>query len=1031
MQERNPVLIVCPLLLLAFSTYGFWDMVYGPGRLTINCPNHCQHPNIFIKGYTYVYLAGLGVSMEWMLMAFTAFRSSTTPPYVEAVSRWLALSVMNFTTALAFVVFFILGYDFNTVDNYLCAILIPATLLTHLALIQRIPSMTARMATIPFKEQLGYVLWLVIIIVVAVLWNFRLAAHKFEFTLMPGEHLVTYGFSYQYTSSGLSPNFGQVVSLPFNNTSETPMRFVGVKAMERTILDDNVSLTRYLAVAIFFLFPGCTYAMLRLLGWFPADYTFDGAVVDIVEQLKSKLIMLTFPIIVVMRVPVNQLVNYLFYVTYILGFCTPLYLYAQDRFADLAPYIATMNPVTFFLAQQWVDTDYSGTWLHDAQPVLTMLLVLVDKKFAEDVTRPSFVRTSWLVMLMLGVYSGMTQVHMYLYGTTPYGSVVSPPADEPISWLSIYPAILTTNLVVRVVSLQQQNIAISFTNLMASEKQRRVIEQEPSVAYFMRDVRVLDVLLAVMIAIVPFLVWLALDNYQSLLLLVAIGVPLLLLLVVALVVWSLNKQGDPRVAVLRRTISPMLVLIACTAALLWNTFSDQRNCDLICGHPNLFLNPYPLLYVIAIGIAFEHLANTKSELELMSDWLALSLGVLIPDQLVFFLVTGTNPMVNLNFWMLTLVLPPLVVLHLRLNFYHQERFSAITYSDIFYRWSWIPLICYTMFEWHTSNASHVWEMSMQDDAGGSWSLQMQYDYSDTDEFGPNDGVLRTQQFLCNGTCTIADVDMTVQSNSGPIAWINPSRIRLANDTAAFSLWILGPLTVFAINQNLLRPKLRIPEGTNVIHTLVDIVSRQMCILTAMFLGAYVKFGPPMIPMFSTLTRPHYILFMVSAYYWNWRKPTTLASPILVASLMQVGYSIAFLHQDEEYVIGSGPSLVQVADFTAFMGIVFSIVDTRIHAHILGDSFGTSVAMVVFMISFQAINTDVHIRLYNRSNMLGDSIGSPMQEFGTWLGILLFGLLLLTLTRAVLFLTYKLPLRAFSSRHPLPTMASSTMVPVAA
>lgn len=458
---------IATFLLLA-CLYGFWDTTWGPGKEQINCPNHCGEQNIFIKGYTWVYTIGIALAVQVIGSIWST---------VVLYRQWVAFTLVEATTAAAFVIFFLLGYPFNTVDNWLCAVIIPGILMLQLVAVQRDIRVEDERKKIPYEELLPYTMNIVVLIIAGVLWSFEVGSHKLQLGLLDrasGDNVIV-NMSYSYDSPA-DRQYYMPTDRVFQSTVFECHDCVidRLQPKLRTILIGNIALVRYLGIAVILLFPSAVFALCRLLGF--TDMTPNKAVAVTLRKLYTPLAVVSLCILITPRDIVARKVNLFYYITYITGFTTPVYLTNQQLFPSLAPYVAVLNLIIIVVATTWTDTDYTGVWFHDVLPFFTMLSFSTDKIFTTQVIAAPLLSISTVTLLIILCYAVMTQSHFDLYGVVPYGDVAPPPLEAPLQWIGILIGSLMANTVLRVAALYLMGVAITGKSISSGVPQQVALQ---------------------------------------------------------------------------------------------------------------------------------------------------------------------------------------------------------------------------------------------------------------------------------------------------------------------------------------------------------------------------------------------------------------------------------------------------------------------------------------------------------------------------------------------------------------------------
>lgn len=451
--------LAAPAAMFVLCIWGLVDPAFGPGKDTINCPNHCGQPNIFIKGDTWIYVMGSGVAATHLLGELTED---------VRLKLWLAFASLVSLISVAFVAIFFAGLEFGSLDNWLVAVWLPLISGAQVALYYYDQKVQPVLRNVELTQLMDWIMWMAIVVLAGVLWSFEVSNYTMQVTIANGASRgrdlllnVTYVYSEDDLDAVIGPSDGVIESEQF---SCTDCRITGLRPRTLSILNnafanDN-ALTRYLGLTLLVLFP----AILTLIGTMLGMKVSNRAdlVRTITNLVHGKLAVMTAVFVLVPRQPLSDEVGDLFYLTYITGITTPIYMLNKRQLSGMGPFIAMMNTLVFVASMAWKDDTPDGAWLHDVQPAFAILTMFLDRQHTKNVIRPGMVEVVYQSIALLTFYGTWTQVHYQLYDITPYGGAVAPPPSVNVwIWIAITSATVLINVLNRIMALQLLKLPVT------------------------------------------------------------------------------------------------------------------------------------------------------------------------------------------------------------------------------------------------------------------------------------------------------------------------------------------------------------------------------------------------------------------------------------------------------------------------------------------------------------------------------------------------------------------------------------------
>lgn len=445
-----------PALLVFLSGLGMLHPALFIEQEERNCPDHCGHPNIFLMGETWLYLFGLLCSYEW-LFEFKNLR--------DLYKDWLSLACLITINAMVYAVFFLIGArQFGSVNNILLAVFIPATMLGHI-LVNR---QEEDLRQVDFSPICSTTMWAAVIMITGVLWSFERAQHKLEFSFKAGNETITNVLEWGYPEDLLvpGPSDAFMTSTAFNITDGM---VTGIEPVTKTILYDNPQLVRYIGLSLFLILPLVTYLFCRyLFGLKKLEATVPRLQQDILPIVVLKVSFMALMMITTPRQEIMPLINYFHWLTYLTGFLTAFFFSFVSRMVNLSTYVVTLNLLVFLLSKQWVDSIYDRVWLHDVQPLLLLALWSMDKRMQQSIVSAQPFIVVVKTALIIFFYGLWTQVHIELYNTVPYGSMLPSMFESPSVWTAYGVASCAIQLLVRAMSLRLQGLPLNQKTLTSA-----------------------------------------------------------------------------------------------------------------------------------------------------------------------------------------------------------------------------------------------------------------------------------------------------------------------------------------------------------------------------------------------------------------------------------------------------------------------------------------------------------------------------------------------------------------------------------
>lgn len=416
-----------PLLVAMTCVVGLLDPVYGPGKEYLNCPNHCEHPNILIKGESWFYLMALALSTLWMA------GSQELEPRRTVATSWLAFTLLCTINASVYSVLFLNGYPFETADNFLWTFVLPPLFI--LQTIFRIRPKEQIWTAIDFISVLQQAVFGIIVSVFAAIFSIEASKHIITATLQNSMgHNTTVNISWQYDTKWPAPTDGTVVTSPMSSINCTGnCTVVEIAPVLTTVLEGRSDLVLYLVTAIFVILPFTVWAVCRYLVRIPSVQNIN-ATSKIIEALRLHAAFITFVVITSPRQIVYPLYNIIFFPNYILAVLNIIFIVQGSLLVFLAPYVFSSNLVLLLWARTWRVLDWPNAWLSDAVPLLMLVLLLVNTKYQEAIRSGSTAAQLISMGVVMQTYALIVEVHFQLYTAVPYPAELPPPSQAGSIW---------------------------------------------------------------------------------------------------------------------------------------------------------------------------------------------------------------------------------------------------------------------------------------------------------------------------------------------------------------------------------------------------------------------------------------------------------------------------------------------------------------------------------------------------------------------------------------------------------------------